>query len=172
MTHVRSLAALALGAALAAGPALAGDPLHGATAAQSVDAGRSQVEDFARALDADGDMSISAEELRTATMEIFPSADTDGSGAVDRAEFVGWKYGLADMAAFRGRDQGFDAAMGVVFDLFDRNDDGGLDPAEMEEGMMRSLAYADTDGDGAMALEEFYRDFLITVALRNGMVEG
>lgn len=138
--------------------------------AASVDAARAEIERTAAAADADADGRITPAEMRAVASALFPSIDADGSGAILRDEFLGWEFGLQDMAAFRDRAQGYEAAMGMAFDLFDRDGDHGIDAAELERGMDAASAYADRNGDGAMDRAEFRQNFVINVALRNALV--
>ena len=135
------------------------------------DAARSTIESFAREFDVDGDGRIARAELAGGVRTVFPSVDADGSGAVDRREFLEWEFGFADMARFRSREQAYEAAMGLVFELYDRDGSGAVDEGEYATAMDASLDYADVDEDGALTYDEFFRGFLINVALRNAMVE-
>ncbi|MFO6464026.1 EF-hand domain-containing protein [Jannaschia sp. KMU-145] len=154
-------------AALAATSALAQETVP---ASATVDAARAQIEALAAEMDVDGDARITLDELQAAAGQIFPSIDADASDGLTRAEFLGWEFGLAEMAAFRGRTQGYEAAMGMVFDLFDRDGSQGIDAAEFEAAMVESHAYADLDGDAALSAAEFRSNFVVNVALRNALV--
>lgn len=152
-------------------PALAQSSQGDLNAGNAADAARAMVEEWAGVLDANGDRRIDGGEMAEGLSRVFPSVDADSSGSVSQAEFRDWEFGLAEMAAFRDRAQAYDAAMGVVFDLYDRDDDGALTMEEYREAIDRSMAYADFDEDGAMSYDEFRRGFIINVALRHAMVE-
>lgn len=163
-------AALAPALASFALPALAEGPAAIDPAPARVDAGRAAVEAFAARLDADGDRAIDRGELAAGAALAFPSIDKDGSGTVDAREWRDWEFGLGEMAAFRGRAQAYDAAMGIVFDLLDRDGDGALTAVEYRESMAAAHASADRNGDGRLGLGAFYQGFLVNVALRHAMV--
>ena len=138
--------------------------------AASVDAARAAIETAAAEMDADGDGRITAAELQDGHAALFTSVDADASGEILRDELIGWEFGLGEMAAFRDRAQGFEAAMGMVFDLFDRDGDHGITAQEIAEGLVQAHAFADRDGDGALSYAEYRSNFVVNVALRNAMV--
>ena len=148
-------------AALLAVPAAA-DPL-----APTHDSARAMGEAFVMALDADRSGTVEAGELSAFAGAAFAAIDTDASGAVTRAEMLGWEDGPRAEAAFVGRAQGFDAAMGTVFDLFDRDGDGRLTRQEHETGVVKAAAFADLDGDGVLTTREFREGHVLEVAMRN-----
>ncbi|MEM9795211.1 MAG: EF-hand domain-containing protein [Pseudomonadota bacterium] len=135
------------------------------------DAGAAMVQSLAAAMDANSDGAISLEELTETSALIFEKIDADSSGSLTFEEMTDWEFGLAEMAEFRGRGQAYDAAMGVVFDMFDRDNSGQVDGTEHSEAITRAAQYADTDNDGAMSFDEFYSNFIVNVALRNAMIE-
>jgi Ca2+-binding EF-hand superfamily protein len=139
-------------------------------ASLTVDAARAQVEESAMLIDTNGDALIDRSEIDAASVAYFASIDVDGSGTLTRGEFLGWEFGLADMAAFRGRSQGYEAAMGMVFDFFDRDGDRLVAREELEVAIARAHLYADTNDDQALTFDEFRSNFIINVALRNAMV--
>ncbi|MBM2576378.1 hypothetical protein JQC91_08665 [Jannaschia sp. Os4] len=134
------------------------------------DYGRAMVERMAETADADGDGRISYPEVDALAKAVFPSIDADGDGAVTRDEMVGWEYGFADLAAFRGRDEAFRATVNVVFDIFDRDDDGRVTPSEHVAAAAHSARYADRDGDGTLSREEYLSGFIFNIAMRNALV--
>lgn len=159
MRHVTPIT-LALAAAICGAAATAedGPAVH--------DVANARIEGVAAAMDIDRDGAISASEAAETGRQVFASLDADGSGAVDRAEMLDWEHGMSALAAFRGREQAYEAALGFAFDLFDADGDGTVTRAEHEAGIARSTAFADMDGDGGMSRGEFLRRFVYSVAMR------
>lgn len=161
MTVIRLAAVLA---ALTAGTASADD-----AGPSRPDNGLAQAESIAATMDADGDGGITAEEALSFAGPVFASIDADSSGGVSRAEMREWEFGMADLAAFRGRTQAYETAIAITFDAFDADRDGSIDEAEHSAGVARSVAQADADGDGAMSRAEFLDRFVYSVAMRNAL---
>lgn len=159
--------ALALTAALFAAPAMS--QTRPADVSLLVDPGRAAVEAFAVAIDANRDGRISPAELDTAGRAVFASMDTDADSVLTRDEMAGWEHGMSRLAAFRGRTQAYEASVGLVFDLFDRDRSDTIDADEHADGIRAALAQADRDGDGAMSLAEFRDEFVMTAAVRDGL---
>lgn len=115
--------------------------------AQSRDGGRERP-DFAT-IDADGNGTITAEELRARMDQRFNEADTDGDGVISREEFVARAGGNASERAER------------MFDRLDADGDGALsrDVLAARQGRAmtpeRMIERLDTDGDGAISEDEF-----------------
>ena len=148
-------------AALLVAPAAA-DPL-----APTHDAAGAMGAAFVMALDADRSGTVEPEELSRFADAAFSAIDADSSGDVTRAEMLGWADGPRAEAAFVGRAQGYDAALGTVFDLFDRDRDGRLTPTEHAHGIVAAAAFADLDGDGVLTTREFRDGYVLEVAMRN-----
>lgn len=159
--------ALPLAMALLSVPAMA--ETLSADVSMTVNSGRAAVDAFAVAIDANRDGRISPVEMDTAGRAIFASMDVDGDGLLTRGEMTGWEHGAARLAEFRGRTEAYDAAIGMVFDLFDRDHSGGVDAAEHAKAMRDGWALADRDGDGVMSLNEFREGFVVTAAMRTGL---
>lgn len=164
----RTILALAATAFLAT-PALA--QTLPADISLTVDPGRASIDAFAVAMDANNDGRISPVEMDSAARAVFASMDVDGDGALTEGEMTGWEHGMAHLAAFRGRSQAYDAAMGMVFEMLDRDMSGTVDAAEHARGMRAAWALADRDGDGVMSHAEFRDGFVVTAALRRGLAD-
>ena len=132
---------------------------------------RSVLEAVAAALDADDDRIIAPAELAPAAASVFVSMDADRDGRLVLAEMLGWRDGLGEMAAFRGRSQAYEATLGLVFDMFDEDGDGAVDAPEHARAIRKAARLADADRDGELSMEEYRTRFMLNVALRNAMVE-
>lgn len=166
----RSLLAAILAGTLAA-PLAAAPLLAPVDASATVDPGRAAIDAFAIAADANRDGRLSMVELESAGRVVFASMDVDADGAVTEAEMTGWRYGLADLAAFRGRAQAHDTAMGLVFDMMDRDRSGFVEAGEHRDGLARGWRNGDRDGDGRLSMAEFRDGFFITAALRRALTQ-
>ncbi|GFE65800.1 EF-hand domain-containing protein [Litoreibacter roseus] len=147
-------------------------PASGAVAQMEThSAGRALAEQFASGIDVNSDGTITFEELNNATDEAFASVDTDGDGSATFAEMRDWKYGFGELATFQGRDARFTTSIAIVFDIFDRDNDGLVTLEEHQTGIVNSSQYADTDEDGVLTFEEYYEGFIYNIAMRNVFVE-
>jgi len=117
----------------------------------NVDAARSTVQANAREIDINDDGLISRQELLAAAAQAFPLYDADQSEDIDVNEFRESLFGFADMARVRDRQQAFDAAFGLVFDLFDREGDRRLSQQDLLDAVDRAFSYADHDSDNALS---------------------
>ncbi|MEM7643547.1 MAG: hypothetical protein AAF366_13605 [Pseudomonadota bacterium] len=135
------------------------------------DAARALMQSFAVTMDADQDGEISAAEMVDFSDQVFESLDTDGSGGITAGELIGWEFGMADMAAFRAREQAYETIITFVHDLFDTDNDEAISAAEHREGILRSRDYADLDRDGRLVTAEFLRNFIYSMAIRSALSE-
>ena len=99
-------------------------------------------------IDANGDGSITVEEIEAHRVARFAALDSDANGTVSRQEFM-------DHAAAQAGERA-----GTIFDRFDVDGDGTLtrDALEAGRGMGpdtgRMFARFDADGDGTVTVEE------------------
>lgn len=104
--------------------------------------------DFAT-LDANGDGSITADDIEALREQRFADIDANGDGQVSRQEFM-------DHAAAQAGERA-----GTMFDRMDVDGDGSLsrDAVEARRGpgldAERLISRFDSDGDGAVSEEEF-----------------
>ncbi|MEJ6389325.1 EF-hand domain-containing protein [Gymnodinialimonas ulvae] len=108
-------------------------------------------------LDADGNGSVTLEEVQAAGEGRFARADADGDGALSRAELIA-----------QGQDR-VEARVDRMLERLDNNGDGQLTQAELEEAREgrggrfgrggpspeRMFDRLDADGDGAVTEAEF-----------------
>lgn len=120
-------------------------------------------------VDADGDGSATLAEQMAATAAIQASMDTDGDGALSEGEFTSWGFGMANLAEARGTLALYEAGLRTLFDLWDRDDDGRLSPAEHEHAAAQGFADADRDGDGRMSEGEYAGGFVYNVVSRQAV---
>ena len=150
--------------------AIAAAPVGAQRTIPTHDEGRALTEQLAGAVDEDGDGIIDPRELNAFAEAVFMSVDTDGDSAMSIAELAGWRYGMADIAAFRDRSQAFETTIAFVHDIFDRDDDGRVTPAEHAAAVAHSAAYADLDSDGVLTRDEYLDGFIFNVAMRSALV--
>ena len=116
------------------------------TAAAAQDAGPRQGPDFAT-LDADGNGSLTIEEMQARGQARFDETDTDGDGAVSLDELTAAEQARAtDRAA-------------QMLERLDKNEDGVLQAEELQprggDMMQRMFEGMDRDDDGAISEVEF-----------------
>lgn len=115
--------------------------------------------------DKDGDGKLSKSELPRQLAQALPTADTNGDGALDRAELANvmggnqppfsGMTGAATGQSFRGPG-GFsgDPRPGVNLSQFDRNGDGQLSADEVPTQLRGALRGTDQNGDGKLSPQE------------------
>ncbi|MEO0991198.1 MAG: hypothetical protein AAFX00_09650 [Pseudomonadota bacterium] len=147
---------------------LAGGPAWGqGTEARAPDASGVVAEIFAEQIDTDSDGKLSRMELLVFGVQVFASMDTDSDGDVSKAEWRDWEFGARDIAVFREKADSYDTAFGIVFDIFDRSQDGFISSDEFERAVLISTENADLDGDSALSVQEYVSNFIISIAIRN-----
>ncbi len=156
-------------AALLAALAAAGPVLAQTDARARPDTGIARAESIAAEMDVDRDGKIALDEADAFAQRIFTSMDVDASGDLTLSEMRGWEFGMADIAAFRDRTQAYDTAIGIAFDVLDDDRDGRVTAAEHSDGIARSIAASDADGDGGVSRTEFLQRFVYSVAMRNAL---
>ncbi|MEM1266002.1 MAG: hypothetical protein AAGI50_08310 [Pseudomonadota bacterium] len=127
---------------------------------------RAAAEALALDADIDRDGLLEAEELAAYETRIFESLDDNSDGRVTELEFVGWRYGLAEHAIEADRVEAYEATIGLLFDFYDRDNDGVI--VEVESLVASSYAhdYADLDDDGALSYVEFATGHIYSMAIR------
>ncbi len=102
-------------------------------------------------IDADQDGRLTVEEFAAYSDLVFVSMDSDESQDLSEQEFLGWGFGMQNLADDAGARQGYDTAVRVVFDLWDRNNDGAIGADEQRDGQSMAFEFADADGVAALA---------------------
>ncbi|MGD9633119.1 MAG: EF-hand domain-containing protein [Pirellulales bacterium] len=118
--------------------------------------------------DKDGDGKLSKSELPRHLAQLLSTADTNGDGALDRAELANViqgtqpQFGGPGFGNGGGAQQGFRGAGGFGADprptanlsQFDRNGDGQLSADEMPNNLRGMLRGTDQNGDGKLDSQE------------------
>lgn len=102
--------------------------------------------------DRNGDGVLSSDEISDRLASMMQGADTNGDGALDRAEVTA---AMQNARGRYGRRRGFDPQqMTQQLMQGDRNGDGVLTPDEVPPNAMGMLRGADQNGDGALDAQE------------------
>ena len=83
-------------------------------------------------IDLNNDDQLSFREVDLFRQDVMVSQDYDDDGMVTRAEYMEWAMGWKDIAQERGLTEAYWKAREDVFDQWDLNDDGVLDPTEQD----------------------------------------
>jgi hypothetical protein len=122
-----------------------------------------------RDIDADHDGLATADEFTAYSDLVLVSMDSDGSGDLREQEFTSWGFGMQNLADAAGTRQGYDTALRVIFDYWDRDNDAAISAAELSDASMSSFAHADTGGDAMLDEAEFRDNVLLNIALRTAL---
>jgi Ca2+-binding EF-hand superfamily protein len=120
-------------------------------------------------IDQDDDGRLTPEEFAAYGDLVFVSMDSDESGSLDEPEFLGWGFGMQNLADAAGTRQGYDTALRLVFDLWDRDNDGAVLLDEQRDAQGMAFAFADADEDGGLGQAEFADNYVLNIALRTAL---
>jgi hypothetical protein len=121
--------------------------------------------------DADGSGALSPEENRGFRETVFVSMDTDKDGAISDAEMRAWGFGYGVIAERREREAEFATVESVLFDLWDRDNDGSVSAAEFTQAAAVTFLYADINDDGSVDEDEFLANEWSNIAYRAALGE-
>lgn len=113
--------------------------------------------------------TVSRDEMMEQGDNIFVSMDSDDDGNLSFDEFFGWDFGFKNLAEEKGREQAYETALKMVFNIWDRDANGFVTSIEQRAGVARDFVRNDLDGDYALSRPEFLGGFLINVALRTAL---
>lgn len=122
-----------------------------------------------KSVDENQDGYASLEEQMRQAENIFVSMDSDDNGILSWQEFSTWGFGMEDVAQESGREQAYETARKVVFDLWDRSDDWKLTEEEQRRGITADFFQADEDRDGRLSKMEMLKHSIINVTLRSAL---
>lgn len=120
-------------------------------------------------IDEDDDGRLTAAEFMAYGDLVFVSMDSDKSRGLSEREFLDWGFGMHNVVDEAGVRQGDDTAVRVVFDLWDRDNDGAIDAPEQRDAHRMALGFADADADGRLDPAEFADNFILNIALRSAL---
>lgn len=109
---------------------------------------------------------IDAGEYSSFGADIFTSMDYNDDSKLSLSEFLGWDYGMLQVAQDAGREAAYETALRVVFSFWDRNGDNMISKTEHRQSLNMDFQRADTDGDAVLSQQEFTGGFSVMVALR------
>lgn len=161
-THTLAVGALIAGCAVAAAAQPGG---RGERASEFLNA-------MFERLDSDASGAITAEEIATARLSVFQTADANADGVVDAAEVDALKQADPERSQRTGRGPGGrgprgQGSDGDPFARIDANDDGLISQDEFVERPMRVLEF-DADADGAVTQDEVREGMRARMAERFG----
>ena len=116
-----------------------------------------------------GDVYASLEEQLNQAENIFVSMEADDKGKLTWQEFSTWGFGMENVAVETGREQAYEAARKVVFDVWDRSDDWILSRDEQRKGITADFFQADEDREGRLSKDELLKHSIINVSLRSAL---
>lgn len=106
-------------------------------------------DDKAKAMDTNGDGTISSAEHAAGAKKMFTSIDANGDGSVTAAEMDAHKAAKA-----KSGDRGTKMSSADKIREIDTNGDGALSAAEHEAGSQKMFARMDANGDGSVSAAE------------------
>ncbi|MGC6527847.1 MAG: hypothetical protein ACON45_07205 [Paracoccaceae bacterium] len=122
-----------------------------------------------KSVDENQDGYASLEEQMRQAENFFVSMDVDDNGILSWQEFSTWGFGMEDAAQESGREQAYETARKVVFDLWNRSDDWKLTEEEQRRGITADFFQADEDRDGRLSKMEMLKHSIINVTLRSAL---
>jgi hypothetical protein len=122
-------------------------------------------------IDADSSGSVSEAELVDFGGLVRASMDTDNDEKITFEEMAGWDFGFDAVAMQMMTESELTTGNKIVFDIWDRNDDGSFDAAEHDAALRANFAFADLNGDQSLDQKEYIGGFIPNIAVRAALKE-
>lgn len=119
--------------------------------------------------DADSNGSISLKEMLNFGDFVFVSMDENEDKSLTIDEMSKWGFGFDNIAVKAEKDQSYETAMKVVFDLWDRNNDQKIESYEHQAGLLDNFNYADLDDNSDLSKDEYLNGFIINIVMRSAL---
>jgi Ca2+-binding EF-hand superfamily protein len=150
MSFRSSRGPLALAAALAIGlaGAAAAQTATDSTGAAGTEGGGDRHQMMFKRIDADGNGSISSQEMESWRSKAVFRLDADSDGKVTKEE-------VDQHIAQRQAEGGQAPDSAKFFSTYDANGDGAIDEEELKNGGSQRFQTADTDANGELSMEEW-----------------
>jgi len=101
--------------------------------------------------------------------QVFVSMDTDESNSIELNEFLSWDFGFELVAADAGKDLAYKTALKVVYNFWDRNNDGRISATEHRKAIAHDFERADLNNNVVLERSEFMNGFSILAAIRTAL---
>jgi len=98
--------------------------------------------------------------------DVFVSMDSDENKKLSLEEFMGWGFGMSNVAEERDRVEVYEAALRILFAIRDRNGNGEISMVENRKSINLDFQRADLDGDALITQDEFLKGYMVMIAFR------
>lgn len=98
--------------------------------------------------------------------DVFVSMDSDENKKLSLEEFMGWGFGMSNVAEERDRVEAYEAALRILFAIRDRNGNGEISMVENRKSINLDFQRADLDGDALITQDEFLKGYMVMIAFR------
>jgi Ca2+-binding EF-hand superfamily protein len=144
----RSLLALAAALAVGSAGAAAAQTATDSTGAAGTEGAGDRHQMMFKRIDADGNGSITQQEMETWRSKAVFRLDADNDGKVTKEE-------VQQHMAQRQAEGGQAPDSSRFFSTYDANGDGAIDEEELKNGGSQRFQTADTDANGELSMEEW-----------------
>ncbi len=98
--------------------------------------------------------------------QVFVSMDANENNAIELEEFLSWDFGFELAATEVNRLSAYKTALKVVFNFWDRNNDGRISLTEHRKAIVADFERADIDNNVVLERAEYVQGFSILAAIR------